>query len=221
MDFDIAKYIDHTILKPTTTGADIVKLCDEAIEYRFAAVCVPPHYVASAKKQLAGSDVKVATVIGFPFGYSDTGAKLMEMGTAIEAGADELDVVHNIAALKNGDWDYLENEAAALTGIAHAAGKVIKIIIETGELNDDEIIKCCKLYSLQMVDFIKTSTGYSNTGATVEAVQLIRANLPANIRIKASGGIRNFAFARQLIEAGAGRIGCSGSVAIVKESKEP
>lgn len=219
--FNIAKYIDHTILKPTTTEADVVKLCEEAIEYQFAAVCVPPYYVATAKQLLAGSDVKIATVIGFPFGYSCTEAKLAETRVAISEGADELDVVHNLAALKNGNWDYLEHEAAALITIAHQSDKIIKLIIESGELTEAEIIKCCALYSRLGADIIKTSTGYSATGATIEAISLIKANLPENTGIKASGGIRSFTFAKQLIEAGATRIGCSAGVAIVKESKEP
>lgn len=215
---DIAKYIDHTILKPETTGADIEKLCNEAITYGFVAVCVPPYYVIPAKNLLNGSGIKIATVIGFPMGYSSTASKLQEIKNAIAAGADELDVVHNIAALKNKDWPFLENELAKVTEAVHQKGKLVKIIIESGVLSDEEIINCCKIYSPYNPDFIKTSTGYAHTGATRHAVELMRQHLPANIAIKASGGIRNFAFAKELIAAGATRLGCSAGAGIVKES---
>jgi deoxyribose-phosphate aldolase len=215
---NIAAYIDHTILKPTTTAADIKKLCNEAAEQHFAAVCVPPYYVADAKKLLDGTEVKVATVIGFPFGYSAVAAKVAEIHEAIKDGADELDMVHNIAALKNGDWSYLEQEITACIAPIHKAGKVIKVIVESGVLTDEELIKCCALYAKQSIDFMKTSTGYAETGATIHAVRLMRAHLPAQIAIKASGGIRNFAFAKELVDAGATRIGCSASIQIVKES---
>lgn len=215
---DIAKYIDHTILKPETTGADIEKLCNEAITYGFVAVCVPPYYVKLAKSLLHGSGIRVASVIGFPMGYSITASKLQEIEDVLEAGADELDVVHNIAAVKDKDWSFLENEITNVTGAVHQKGKLVKIIIESGLLSDEEIINCCKIYSPYNPDFIKTSTGYAHTGATVHAVELIRQYLPANIAIKASGGIRNFAFAKELIAAGATRLGCSAGTDIVKES---
>jgi len=218
---DIANYIDHTILKPTTKPDDIVRLCAEAKEYGFAAVCVPPYYVAAASNILQGSGVHIATVIGFPFGYSTTAAKLAEISAAISAGATELDVVHNLAALKSGDWQYLQQEVKACTDLAHSHGCIIKVIIESGVLTDDEIIKCCEVYSAAGVDFMKTSTGYAETGATTHAVQLMRKHLRAEIAIKASGGIRTFAFTQELIHAGATRIGTSSGIAIVKESKEP
>lgn len=215
---DIAKYIDHTILKPETTGADIEKLCNEAITYGFVAVCVPPYYVTLAKSLLHGSGIRVATVIGFPIGYSSTASKLQEIEDALAAGADELDVVHNIAAVKNKDWAFLESETAKVTEAVHEKGKLVKIIIESGLLSDEEIINCCKIYSPDNPDFIKTSTGYAHTGATLHAVELMRQHLPANIAIKASGGIRNFAFAQELIQAGATRLGCSAGADIIKES---
>ncbi len=216
---DIAKYIDHTILKPLTTEADIEKLCDEAIHYGFVAVCIPPYYIALAKKLLEETSIKIATVVGFPFGYNSVDSKLQEIKDAIAAGADELDMVHTIAAVKNADWPYLENEIAACTQLVHKKEKKIKVIIESGELTDAEILKCCKLYRSYHPDFLKTSTGYAATGATVHAVNLMRNNLPADIAIKASGGIRTFDFAKELIAAGAKRIGCSASVEILKASK--
>jgi len=214
---NIASYIDHTILKPTTTVADVKKLCEEAMEYDFAAVCVPPYYVAEAKKLLNGTAVRVATVVGFPFGYSGSKSKLQEIADAIAAGAGEIDMVHNIAAVKSGDWAQLEEEVKLCTDAAHTAGRLVKVIVESGLLSDEELIKCCELYAALGIDFMKTSTGYAEVGATTHAVKLMRAKLPANIQIKASGGIRDYAFAKELIDAGATRLGCSASVAIVKE----
>ena len=209
------KYIDHTILKPTCLVADIEKLCAEAKQYDFAAVCVPPNFVKLAKEKLAGSTVQVATVIGFPFGYSATEAKIAEIILAMVDGADELDVVANIAAIKNGDWSAIADEINHIMPIIRSKGKVIKIIIESGVLTDDEIIKCCDIYGIAGIDYLKTSTGYAEKGASVEAVKLFRKHLPDQVQIKASGGIRDYATAKLMIDAGATRIGCSAGVAIV------
>jgi deoxyribose-phosphate aldolase len=209
------KYIDHTILKPTCLVADIQKLCAEAKQYDFAAVCVPPNFVKLAKAEVEGSDVKVATVIGFPFGYSATEAKIAEIILAMVDGADELDVVANISAIKNGDWAAIADEINHIMPIIRSKGKAVKIIIESGVLTDDEIIKCCDIYGIAGIDFLKTSTGYAEKGASVEAVTLFRKHLPDTIQIKASGGIRDYVTAKQMIEAGATRIGCSAGVAIV------
>ncbi len=181
----LASYIDHTLLVPTATHIEIEKICNEALEYGFAAVCVPPSFVGAARR----AGVRTATVIGFPFGYSVTQAKLAEVRKAIADGADELDVVINLGDVKEGNW--LDLEA--------------------------EIIRCCAVYALLGVDFLKTSTGYAERGATVAAVRLMRAHLPAAVRIKASGGIRDAGFALELIAAGADRLGCSASVKIVTE----
>lgn len=215
---NLAGYIDHTILKPTTILADIEKLCNEAVTYHFAAVCVPPLFVKKAKQLVRDSDVKVATVIGFPFGYSAIEAKVAEIVLAIIDGADELDVVINISAIKNNDWQFLASELNTILPITKNKQKAIKIIIESGILTNDEIIKCCDLYGIAGVDFMKTSTGYADKGATIEAVQLMRKHLASNIKIKASGGIKTYAFAKQLINAGADRLGCSSSIQILKEA---
>ncbi len=212
----LSTYIDHTILKPTTLISDIEKLCAEAKQYSFAAVCVPPNFVKKAKELLVGSSVKIATVIGFPFGYSAVEAKIAEILLAIVDGVDELDVVINISAIKNNDWLYLANEINHIMPIIRSNGKVVKIIIESGILTDEEIIKCCEIYGLAGIDYLKTSTGYAEKGASVEAVSLFRLHLPAQVQIKASGGIRDYAFAKQLIDAGATRLGCSAGVAIVQ-----
>jgi deoxyribose-phosphate aldolase len=217
----IASYIDHTLLKPTATHIDINKICNEALVYGFAAVCVPPPLVKVARS-LVQTDTpetktpKVATVIGFPFGYSTTKAKLAEVTQAIADGADELDIVISLVALKEGDWAQLEEEMRVLTERVHEAGKIVKVIIESGILTDEEIIQCCSVYSRVGVDFLKTSTGYAEKGATVAAVRLMREHLPPRVKIKASGGIRDYVFAAALVEAGADRLGCSASVEIVK-----
>lgn len=215
----LAPYIDHTALKNTATIADIDRLCGEAKEFGFAAVCVPPYYVQDSKKLLEGTAVKVATVIGFPFGYHHYQTKFREAELAIQDGADELDMVMNLAAFRSNDLAYLETEAEQISQLTSNGGKVLKVIIESGILSDDEIIKCCELYKHFPIQFLKTSTGYAEKGASVEVVRLMRKYLPESIGIKASGGIKTGDSARQLIEAGATRLGCSASVAIVQGEK--
>ena len=217
---NIASYIDHTVLKPTTLLADVEKCCEEAILYHFAAVCIPPLFVKKAVALLKDTHSKVATVIGFPFGYSAIEAKVAETVLAIIDGVDELDLVINISAIKNNDWQFLASEINAILPVVRRGNKVLKIIIESGILSNDEIIKCCDLYGAAGVDFIKTSTGYAEKGATIEAVQLLRKHLSEKIQIKASGGIKTYTFAKQLIDAGATRIGCSSSVQIVNEAAQ-
>ena len=212
---NLAPYIDHTLLKPSTTVPEIEQLCREAVQYGFAAVCVPPPFVKRCATILEPADVKVATVIGFPFGYSVLEAKLAEIVMAIVDGADELDMVANIIAIKNGDWSYLEKEVAMVLEVIRNKGRVLKVIIESGILTEKEIVECCRIYGSAGVDFVKTSTGYAEKGASVADVQLMRKLLPSNIRVKASGGIRNYEFASELVKAGADRLGCSASIAIV------
>jgi deoxyribose-phosphate aldolase len=217
----IASYIDHTILKPTCLITDVERVCKEAVEYGFAAVCIPPPFVKRAKTILSPTRVKVATVIGFPFGYAPIESKVAETVLTLVDGADELDMVINLIALKNGDWEYLEKEIGLVKDIIRQKGKVIKVIIESGVLTNEEIVRCCSLYAKAGVDFLKTSTGYAEKGATIEAVQLMRKHLPSTISIKASGGIKTYEFAKLLIEAGASRLGSSASVEIVKYKDAP
>lgn len=217
---NIAPYIDHTLLKQTATLPEIKNLCEEAAEYKFAAVCVPPLYVKKAKEFLDDSEIKVATVIGFPFGYCAIEAKVAEIVLAIVDGADELDMVVNISAIKNGDWNFIANEINTVVPIIKSKNKILKVIIESGVLTDDEIIKCCDIYGAAGVDYVKTSTGFVEKGASIHAVELIRAHLADSVKIKASGGIRSYSFAKELINAGANRIGCSASVQIVNEGLE-
>jgi deoxyribose-phosphate aldolase len=211
----LARFIDHTALKNVTTIAEIDRICNEALHFGFAAVCVPPYFVQDAKKLVAHSDVKVATVIGFPFGYHHYRTKAEEARLALEDGADELDMVMNLAAFKSNDLAYVETEAEQISNLTKSAGKTLKVIIESGILSEEEIIRCCHLYQHFPVQFLKTSTGYAEKGASVAAVQLMRQHLPPHIQIKASGGIKDAGFAAELVEAGATRLGCSASVAIV------
>lgn len=212
-------YIDHTILKPGLLLADVDKVCDEAIANQFAAVCIPPLMVKHVREKLIGTGVKTATVIGFPFGYCAVEAKIAESILAIIDGADELDVVINYTAIKNQDYILLANEINHLMPIIKNKNKIVKVIIESGVLTDDEIITCCDIYGAAGVDFMKTSTGYAEKAASVSAVALMRKHLPEAVKIKASGGIKTYAFAKELIDAGATRIGCSSSIAILKEAE--
>ncbi|HEY4966133.1 MAG TPA: deoxyribose-phosphate aldolase [Puia sp.] len=215
----VAPYIDHTLLKSVCTSADIDRLCQEALENRFAAVCIPPYLVKQSVRALKNTEVKTATVIGFPMGYSSIDSKITETREAIADGADELDVVINIIALKNDEWVYLNTEMQKLLSLIHEKAKLIKVIVESGVLTRDELLRCCAEYGRMDIDFMKTSTGYAEKGASVSDVQLMRKNLPPNIKIKASGGIRHYAFAEELIAAGASRLGCSASLQILEEEK--
>lgn len=213
---NLASFIDHTILKPDCDLSAIQKVCEEALQHQFAAVCIPPYYVPQASSLLANSAVKVATVIGFPMGYATTAAKVEEIKRAIDEGVDELDVVINLCALKNGEWKYVSSDLDRMITAAHLKDKQVKVIIETGLLQDSEIQKCCDICRELSADFVKTSTGYSGEGATVRVVQLIAASLKdSGVKIKASGGIRTREDAQRLIDAGAQRLGCSASVSII------
>ncbi|MEZ5058042.1 MAG: deoxyribose-phosphate aldolase [Saprospiraceae bacterium] len=210
----VANLIDHTILKPDCSLKEVQALCKEAANHGFAAVCVPPFYVRESKNYLSDSEVKVATVIGFPMGYSGTAAKVEEIKRAIDDGADELDVVVNICAIKSNNWNYVKNDIDSVTRACHLKGKVIKLIIETSLLSENEIEKVCKVCIDSGVNFVKTSTGFQG-GATAEAVSLLRKILPESIKIKASGGIRTKEDAEKMISCGAERIGTSSGVSIV------
>jgi deoxyribose-phosphate aldolase len=220
MSFNLASYIDHTILKQATTVSEVDKVCIEASLENFISVCIPPKYVPGARKLLDGSRVKVVTVIGFPMGFGATETKVKEIKDALHMGVDEVDMVIDLGALKSGDWKHLDYEIKECLKPVYDAGKVIKVIIESGMLTDGELEACCALYSNYNIDFMKTSTGYADKGATIKAVKLMREHLPQRIGIKASGGIRTYAFAKELIDAGATRLGCSASVQIMRESRE-
>lgn len=211
---ELAKYIDHTLLKPNATEAEIIKLCEEAKKYGFASVCVNPSYVSLASKLLKGSSVKVCTVVGFPLGATSTFTKVMETRDAIANGANEIDMVINVGALKSKNYDLVKSDIARV--VEAAAGNCVKVIIETALLTNEEKIKACELAKEAGADFVKTSTGFSSGGATVEDVELMRKVVGPNMGVKASGGIRDYQTAQQMIKAGATRIGASASVAIIK-----
>ncbi|MBL0310972.1 MAG: deoxyribose-phosphate aldolase [Bacteroidetes bacterium] len=212
---NLASRIDHTLLRADTSEKEVQQLCAEAKEYGFAAVCIPPYFVRKCRLWLEDSRVKVATVVGFPMGYAHTPAKVEEARRAIDEGAHEIDMVINLIAVKAGDWNYLKNELTSAATIVQLRGGKLKVILETGLLTREEIVKTCELCTEMTVDFVKTSTGFIEPGATVEGVQLLRSLLPKSIKIKASGGIRDKDFAMKLVEAGADRLGCSASVSIV------
>ncbi|HHW56043.1 MAG: deoxyribose-phosphate aldolase [bacterium] len=211
---EIAKYIDHTNLKATATRADIETLCAEARQYGFRAVCVNPSQVVNAVEFLAGSEVRVATVIGFPLGATTSLTKAREAEEAVAAGAAELDMVINIGALKEGRLDLVRDDIKAV--VRAARGALVKVILETCYLTDEEKVLACRAAAEAGANFVKTSTGFGPGGATLEDVRLLRANIPPTMEVKASGGIRDIEAARAFIAAGATRLGTSAGVAIVK-----
>ncbi|MGM0599319.1 MAG: deoxyribose-phosphate aldolase [Candidatus Rifleibacteriota bacterium] len=215
---ELAKYIDHTLLKPNVTKDQIVKLCQEAQQNGFASVCVNPANVALAAQMLRGTPVKVCTVIGFPLGATSTFVKAMETRDAVANGATEIDMVINVGALKSKDYELVKNDIARVVEAAN--GNTVKVILETALLNDEEKTKACELSKLAGADFVKTSTGFSSGGATLEDVCLMRQVVGPDMGVKASGGIRDTETARQMIQMGATRIGASASVAIVREEKD-
>ncbi len=211
------KYFDHTLLKPEATEGDIKKLCEEAKEYDFASVCVNGCYVPLAASLLDGSDVKVAAVAGFPLGASSPEVKAFEANDALENGADEIDMVINVGALKDKRYSVLEDEISTLAGLCNEYRAVLKVILETCLLTDNEIMQACRLAKKSGADFVKTSTGFSSRGASVRNVQVMKKAVGDSVKIKASGGIRTLADAQAMIKAGADRLGCSASVQIMKE----
>ena len=220
MKSDFGRHIDHTLLRPIGTTTDIRRLCTEAIEYGMAAVCVFPSYVPMAREILKESRVKIATVIAFPFGVTYTEIKEAEMRASAARGADEMDFVINIAALKSGDDRAIEKEMEYLTSKARTIGVRTKFIIETAYLTDDEKLRVCKAANRVKPDFMKTSTGYGPSGATVEDVRMMRSSLLPEIQIKAAGGIRSYAEALQLLQAGASRLGTSSGIKIIEEASK-
>lgn len=210
----ISKYIDHTLLKPRSSFEDIKKLCQEAEKFDFASVCILPYFVSYAKNLLKRSPINVGTVIGFPLGAHISAVKIFEAKQALVQGADELDVVMNLAALTSGDLETVIDELKALRALCSSV--ILKAIIETCYLQQDEIIKLCHMVLNAGFDFVKTSTGFGRGGATIEDVKLMKKTLGTSIGIKASGGIKDYQSALGLIQAGATRIGTSHAVAIVE-----
>jgi deoxyribose-phosphate aldolase len=212
----IASLIDHTLLKPEATHQDVAQLCAEAREFGFASVCVNPYWVPFAAEQLSGARSRVCTVIGFPLGANQTVTKITEAQLALSQGAAELDMVQNIGALRSRELDTVRDEIAALAALAHSQGAILKVIIETALLDTDEKILACKLAVEAQADFVKTSTGFAKSGATVEDVALMRRTVGPSMGVKAAGGIRTREALHQMVDAGATRIGTSSGVAILR-----
>ena len=212
---DLARFIDHTLLRPDATAADIDRLCEEAREFGFASVCVNPTWVRRCAQSLKGTNVKVASVVGFPFGASTPEVKALEARRAIRDGAREIDMVINVGALKSGDVELVRREIEKVSDACHEAGAINKVIIEAAFLTDEEKVIASHVTKLGRADFVKTSTGFGPGGATLEDVLLMRETVGPKLGVKAAGGIRSAEDVREMIAAGATRIGASASVAIV------
>ncbi len=217
---DLNRYLEHTLLKATTTQKEVEELILDAEKYNFAAVCVPPFWVTKVKRELLDTETQVVTVVGFPLGNTTTESKVFEAQQAIRDGADELDMVWSLTAFKSGmNWPKIE--LAKMASVCHESERILKVIIETAYLNDEEIIKACQICANAGVDFVKTSTGFSPEGARVSHIKLMREHLPSQVGIKASGGIRELEKALQMIQAGADRIGTSSGPAIMEAFLNP
>jgi deoxyribose-phosphate aldolase len=215
---EIARLIDHTLLKPEATPAQIERLCEEALQYGFAAVCINPVYVELAAEKLAGSDVDVCCVIGFPLGATSTAAKVCEARQAIADGAIELDMVLHIGALKAGHGGWVQDDIRQVAAACHEGGALLKVIIEAALLSDTEKVTACRLAQAAGADYVKTSTGFAGGGATAADVRLMRRTVGPEMGVKAAGGVRTYADALAMVEAGATRIGASAGVKIVAQA---
>ncbi len=215
---ELARFIDHTLLKPEATPRQVQELCAEARRYHFASVCINPTHVGLASAALAESDVAVCSVVGFPLGATTTAAKVCEAQQALDDGADELDMVINIGALKAGNQDLVQEDIAAVAVACHRNGALLKVIIETALLAEAEKVTACQLAQAAGADFVKTSTGFASGGATVEDVRLMRKTVGPAMGVKAAGGIHSYAEALAMIEAGATRLGASAGVQIVEQA---
>lgn len=210
--------VDHTILNTTTTWAQVEEVCNQGLQHKTASVCIPPRYVKKAKHHIAGRKLKICTVIGFPNGYSAPECKIFETEEAIRSGADEIDMVLNIGFVKSGDWEGVLTEIKEVK--RSCSGRILKVIIETSLLTEEEKIKACRTVSMSGADFIKTSTGFAGGGATVQDIALMKEHCSPEIRIKASGGIDSLEKAQALLDAGAHRLGSSKLVALVQQHQE-
>ncbi len=222
MNFDrsVARLIDHTILKPEAVRDEILRVCREALEFEFASVCVNPFWAKVVAAELRGSPVKVCTVTGFPFGATLTSAKVAETMGALRDGSQEIDMVMNIGALRGGERELVRSDIQSVSAAVHANGAIVKVIIETALLDDAQKVLACRIAQDAGADFVKTSTGFSKGGATVEDVALMRRTVGKSMGVKASGGIRTLADLKAMVAAGADRIGASASVGIMHETAE-
>lgn len=213
---EMLKYVDHTQLKPYATWEDIKKLCDEAIEYQTASVCIPPCYIKRVHEQY-GDKIKICTVVGFPLGYSVKEAKIAEVRRALLDGADEIDMVINISDVKNGNYEAVKDEIAALK--KETGSKILKVIIETCYLTEEEKIKMCKIVTEAGADYIKTSTGFGSGGATLEDIRLFKAHIGSGVKMKAAGGVKSLEDLKNFLDEGCMRIGTSSAVSLINNEE--
>lgn len=213
---EILSHVDHTLLKAFANWDEIKKLCEEAIEYKTASVCIPPSYIKRVKEEFKDK-INICTVVGFPLGYSDTLAKAEEVKKALADGANEIDMVINIGDVKNGDYDKVEKEISLLKNIV--GDKILKVIIETCYLSEEEKISMCKIVRAAKADYIKTSTGFGTAGATLEDIKLFRENIGENVKMKAAGGVKSIQDMEDFLAAGCDRIGTSSAISLIKENK--
>jgi deoxyribose-phosphate aldolase len=216
---DFSKYIEHTLLKPDCSLADIKKICEEAIQFGFAGVCIPPLYMRDARRILGDNGtIRLSTVVGFPMGYSSIASKSEEIKRAVDEGADDIDAVANIAAIKNGNWNHVQNDIDSMIRATHMRGRQFKLILECGLLTNDEIQQLSQLAQELGATYVKTGTGFHGFPATVEMVRNLKQVTQGKIKIKASGGIRTLADAKKMIDAGADLIGTSSGVSMMNEA---
>ena len=213
----INRYIDHTLLKPLATKDQVIQLCEEAKQHQFASVCIPSSYIKTAREILHGSDVKVGTVVSFPLGYNSTSAKTAETKAAIEAGAEEIDMVINQSWLKSGEYDEIHQDINSVKIACHHL--TLKVILETAHLTDAEITKAAEIAEDAGADYVKTSTGFGDGGASFHAVEIMKKAISANVKIKASGGIKDYETAKKYVDLGVSRIGTSSGIQIIEQEK--
>jgi deoxyribose-phosphate aldolase len=214
----LARLMDHTLLRPQATRAQIEQLADEARQWCFGTICVNPNWVPLAAEKLRGSDVKVAAVVGFPLGATLTSIKRAEAQAVLVAGAEEVDMVMNIGAMRSGDHESVENDIRGVVEVCHSGGAILKVILENAYLSNEEKVEACRIVQRAGADFVKTSTGFGPSGATVDDVRLMRETVGPEVGVKAAGGIRNLADAVTMLDAGATRLGTSASIAILEEA---
>lgn len=215
---NINRFIEHTILKPDVIQKEIEKIVEEGIKYQFVGVCVPPFWVKSARKHIGKNELQLVTIAGFPFGYNQTEVKMAEISLALDDGADEVDIVWNLSSFKSG-MSWVKVDIAKCAELLHDQDKILKVILETAYLSDEEIKLACEICKDAGADFVKTSTGFASSGAKVEHIKLMRSVLPSHVGIKAAGGIRDYETAIGMIKAGADRLGTSSGVKIIQMAK--
>lgn len=213
---NLSPFISHSILKADTSLAEVEKVCNEALQHDFKSICIPPFYIKKAKEFLINSNIKISTVIGFPFGYSAIEAKIAEIVLAIIDGVDEIEITANISAIKNNDYTFIANELNTILPIVRSKNKILKVIVESGSLTNDELKKCCDIYGAAGIDYLKTSTGFGEKNTSLNSIQLIRQHLADAVKLEAGYNKITHSFAESLIKEGVDRLCCSNSIDLIK-----